>query len=293
MFNRLTVGTYKADMGIGSFCYLDISKMVADDCNLVPYTVDGFKIYTDKCIRYIHDRYGLELANNNYKGEQMEMNITIELEEKFDNYIYLLELFRMLSPSKKRYKSRPFYDEKKEITGIELKNKSVKKKIYDKRKQLEEEKEIKIKLDKEYMRIEDTLLHQDKIKSVFGTYNIADITDKDIYEYMRKSIDEDLIKPLEKHIEISNKRLLKIAKEEKQKNAKKWVQSFIISALAESIKKAPILVDKQQIIDIIKTLDKKNYNRTIKRAKNDLDKLDKYENNFARLSEIKFKCNIK
>ena len=79
MFNRLTIGTYKADLGIGLFCYLDISKMGADDCNLVPYTVEGFKVYTDKCIQYIEDRYGVRLHNNSYKGELMEMNITIEI----------------------------------------------------------------------------------------------------------------------------------------------------------------------------------------------------------------------
>lgn len=295
MFNRLTIGTYKADLGIGLFCYLDISKMGADDCNLVPYTVEGFKVYTDKCIKYIEDRYGIKLHNNKYKGEAMEMNVTITLEEKFNNYSYLLELMSKLTPSKKRYKTELYYDRDNEITGIKLKNKSASKKVYDKKKQLETEKEVKIILDKEYMRIEDTLLHQNKIKDVFDTYNISEITDEEVKEYMKKSINDDLIKPLEKHIAEGNKKLLKIAKVEYKKNNKKWIQSFIISALTEEIKGVPILVDKQQILDVMAQMikNKSNYNRALKRAANDLDKLNKkYVGNIQKLSEIKTKCEI-
>lgn len=294
MFNRLTIGTYKADLGIGLFCYLDISKMGVDDCNLVPYTVEGFKVYTDKCIKYIEDRYGVKLHNNEYKGEVMEMNVTITLEEKFNNYSHLIELMAKLTPSKKRYKAELYYDRVNEITGIKLKNKSMSKKIYDKTKQMETEKEIKIVLDKEYMRIEDTLLHQNKIKDVFKTYKIAEITDEAVKEYMQKSINEDLVKPLEKHITEGNKRLLKIAKAEYKKNNKKWIQSFIISALTEDIKGVPILVDKQQILDVIAQMitNKSNYNRALKRAVNDLDKLNKYVGNIQKLSEIKSKCEI-
>lgn len=293
MFNRLTIGTYKADLGVGLFCYLDISKMGVDDCNLVPYTVEGFKIYTDKCIQYIEDRYGVRLHNNSYKGETMEMNVTITLESAFDEYKYLLRLMADLSTGgKKRYSSYYYKTSDREVSGIKLYNKSMSKKVYDKRKQMEKEKEIKIVLDKEYMRIEDTLLHQNKIKDVFDTYSIAEITDMAVKEYMQKSINEDLIKPLEKHIAEGNKKLLKIAKAENKNNNKKWIQSFIISALTETIKGVPILVDKQQILDTIKAIDKKNYSRSIKRAAKDLDKLNGYIGNFEKLSEIKNKCEI-
>lgn len=293
MFNRLTIGTYKADMGVGLFCYLDISKMGVDDCNLVPYTIEGFKAYADKCIAYIESRYGVKLQNNDYKGEVMEMNVTITLESKFDNYSHLLRLMRKAATGgRKRYKAYEYDDVDREVSGFKLYNKSMSKKVYDKKRQMEKEKEIKIVLDKEYMRIEDTLMEQNKIKNAFNTYNIGDITDDEVAEYMRKSIKDDLIAPLEKHIEASNKRLLKIAKEEKKNNNKKWIQSFIISALTETIKGVPILLDKQQIIDVIKTVDKKNYNRTIKRAANDLDKLNIYSGNIDKLNEIKFKCNI-
>lgn len=292
MFNRLTIGTYKTDMGIGLFCYLDISKMGVDDCNLVPYTLEGFRTYTDKCIAYIEERYGIVLNNNSYKGEVMEMNITITLEDKFNEYGYLLELMSKLSPSKKRYKTELYYDKTNEITGIKLKNGSLQKKIYDKKKQMETEKEIKMVLDKEFMRIEDTLLHQNKIKDVFGTYNLSEITDTAVKGYLIKSINEDLINPLEKHITASNKLLIKLAKEEKKINNKKWIQSFIISALTMKIKDVPLLVDKQQILDTIKAMDNKNYKRSIKRAEADLNKLNGYIGNIDKLNEIKFKCDI-
>lgn len=293
MFNRLTIGTYKADLGIGLFCYLDISKMGVDDCNLVPYTVEGFKIYTDKCIQYIEDRYGVKLHNNSYKGELMEMNITIELTEKFNNYSHLLELMAKLTPSKKRYKTELYYDKENECTGIKLKNKSMTKKVYDKRKQMETEKEIKIVLDKEYMRIEDTLLHQNKIKDVFNTYNISEITDTAVKEYMQKSINEDLIKPLEKHIVKGNKLLKKVAAEEKKKDSRKWKRMFLYRAAAlRDDKDIPIVVDIQQILDIIKAENPKNYSRDVKKLQKDIEELAHLQNNFKKLSEIKSKCEI-
>lgn len=58
------------------------------------------------------------------------------------------------------------------------------------------------------------------------------------------------------------------------------------------IKDVPLLVDKQQILDTIKLMDKKNYNRSIKRAEADLNKLNKYIGNIDKLNEIKFKCDI-
>lgn len=293
MFNRLTIGTYKADIGIGLFCYLDISKMGADDCNLVPYTSDGFKIYANKCISYIEERYGVKLHNDRFKGENMEMNVTITLESKFNEYGHLLRLMRKAATGgKKRYKAYEYDDEDRETSGFKLYNKSMVKKVYDKKRQMEKEKEIKIVLDKEYMRIEDTLLDQNKIKNTFNTCYIADITDEDIRSYMMKSINEDLIKPIEKHIVESNKRLLKIGKEVHKENNKKWVSSFIISALTEEIKGVPILLDKQQVLDVIKAIDKKNYSRTVKRAAADLEKLRKYEGNLQKLHEIKSKCGL-
>ena len=267
--------------------------MGADDCNLVPYTVEGFKVYTDKCIQYIEDRYGVRLHNNSYKGELMEMNITIELTEKFNNYSHLLELMAKLTPSKKRYKAELYYDKENECTGIKLKNKSMTKKVYDKKKQLETEKEVKIVLDKEYMRIEDTLLHQDKIKNVFNTYNISEITDTDVKEYMQKSINEDLIKPIEKHIEKGNKLLKKILKEEKAKNKTGYKRTFLLRAAAlRDEKGVPMVVDMEQIIELIKAESGKNFNRDMKKLQKDIEELGHLNNNFKKLSEIKSKCEI-
>lgn len=58
------------------------------------------------------------------------------------------------------------------------------------------------------------------------------------------------------------------------------------------IKDTPLLVDKQQILDTIKSIDKKNYNRSIKRAESDLNKLNSYIGNIDKINEIKFKCDI-
>lgn len=294
IFNRLTIGVAKSDIGNYLFCYLDISKMGVDDCNLVPYTVDGFKAYTDKCIKYIEERYGIRLSDNDYKGESMEMNITITLESEFDDYSYLLNLMGELSTGgRKRYKYYVHKDTDKKLTGIKLYSKSRTKKVYDKKKQLENEKEIKIKLDKEYMRIEDTLLHQNVIKDTFGTCFINRITDENIKAYMIKSINEDLIIPIEKHIAEGNKLLKKVAKEEMTKDMKKWKRMFLYrAATLRNSKNIPVVVDIEQILRIIKEMNPRNYSRDIKKLSKDIEDLAHLNNNFTKLTEIKAKCNI-
>lgn len=295
VFNRLTIGVSKGEIGNFLFCYLDISKMGVDDCNLVPYTVSGFKTHVDKCITYIEERYGIRLDANNYKGETMEMNVTITLECKFDEYSHLLNLIGELSTGgRKRYKCYFYKDTDREVTGIKLYSKSRSKKIYDKKKQLEKEKEIKIKLDKEYMRIEDTLLQQNVIANAFGTCFISDISDEEIKDYMIKSIEEDIIKPLEKHIVEGNKILKKVAKEEMDRDIKKWKRMFLYrSATLRNKKGIPVVVDIKQVLDIIKELSPKNYSRDIKKLREDIGGLAHLSDNFTKLEEIKAKCNIK
>lgn len=294
MFNRLTVGVAKGEIGNILFCYLDISKMGADDCNLIPYSVDGFKTYADKCIAYIEERYGMRLNNNRWKGESMEMNVTIEIDNKFKDYAYLLEMMGNLAiGGRRRYKYELYKDTLNECTGIRLYSKSRVKKVYDKSKQLRTEKEVKIILDKEYMRIEDTLLNQNRIKETFGSVYIEDITDEAIKEYMVKSIREDLIKPIEKHIEEGNKLLRKIAKEEKDRDIRKWKRVFLYRASSLRNKKGiPVVVDIEQILNTLKLESPKNYKRDIKRLSKEIEELKYLHDNFTKLSEIKIKCDI-
>lgn len=294
MFNRLTIGVSKGEVGNILFCYLDISKMGADDTNLIPYTVEGFKAYANKCLKYIEEHYGVRLEDNDYKGESMEMNVTITLESKFNEYSHLLSLIGELSTGgRKRYKYYMYKDTDREVAGIKLYSKSRTKKIYDKKRQLEKEKEIKIKLDKEYMRIEDTLLHQDVIKNTFGTAFISNVSDKDIEEYMIKSIKEDIINPLEKHIEEGNKILKKVALEEMKRDSRKWKRMFLYRAATLKNKKGIlVVVDIQQVLDIIKEFNPKHYARDVKKLSKDIEELAHLNNNFTKLAEIKAKCNI-
>ena len=294
MFNRLTVGVSKGEIGEILFCYLDISKADKETGNLVPYTVSEFQEYVDECLKHIDEHYGVRLNANNYKGESMEMNVTITLESKFNEYSHLLSLIGELATGgKKRYKYQLYKDTDREVTGIKLYSKSRSKKIYDKKRQLEKEKEIKIKLDKEYMRIEDTLLHQNVIKDTFGTTFISNITDDSIKAYMVKSINDDIVKPLEKHIEEGYKLLKKVAIEEMNRDIRKWKRMFLYRAATLKNKKGIlVVVDMEQILDIIKELSPKNYARDIKKLSKDIEELAHLSNNFTKLAEIKAKCNI-
>lgn len=294
MFNRLTIGVSKGEVGNSIFCYLDISKVDKETGNLIPYTVEEFRSHVDECLKHIDEHYGVRLSANDYKGESMEMNVTITLESKFNEYSHLLSLIGELSTGgRKRYKYYMYKDTDREVAGIKLYSKSRSKKIYDKKRQLEKEKEITIKLDKEYMRIEDTLLHQDIIKNTFGTCFISNISDESVKEYMIKSIEEDIVKPLEKHIQEGYKILKKVAIEEMNRDIRKWKRMFLYrSATLKNKKGILVVVDIQQVLDIIKELSPKNYARDIKKLDKDIRNLSHLTDNFTKLNEIKNKCNI-
>lgn len=182
------------------------------------------------------------------------MNITITLENEFNDYSYLLNLMGKLSAG---YEYHVYGDKDTKITGIKLM-----KKVYDKKKQVEKEKRIEIKFDKGYMIIKNI-----------------------------KSIEKDLIKPMEKHIIEGNELLKKVAKEEMTKDMKEWKRMFLYRAVSlKNAKGIPVVVDIEQILDIIRYFSPKNFNRNVEKLSKDIEDLAYLNNNFTKLTELK---NIK
>ena len=122
-------------------------------------------------------------------------------------------------------------------------------KIYNKKLQLEEVKNQFI--NNEIMRIELTLKRQEAIEELFGTCYLNELTDEQINKVFTDFIKVNIFDKLDKHIKNTEKHLLKIVKEEKKKDVRKWKRSFLLRGGYKTF-------DIQQILDIIKSESPKN-----------------------------------
>lgn len=133
--------------------------------------------------------------------KEMELNINIELKNDFKEYEQVIRYVNELLPKRMKSRINEHYKVKEEYTGFTAGNGSVSLKIYDKRKDLIEKKNRDI-TKKELLRIEYTLLNEQKIKSIFGTNVFKGIIEdfNQIEKAFRTMILNDLVKRIYKDI---------------------------------------------------------------------------------------------
>lgn len=286
-FKSLVVGCKLNDGFKVEYVHLDVFVSEPGTCNLIPLDSEALLSKHERLKKYIFEEYGVLLKYEEAHYNFLEINNTVELDYESEEYRKVLKLMSIIAP--KKYKSRNLWtDENNEVRGVFLENNSVKIKIYNKTKQLQEE--YKITLAKTYLRVELVLKDTRKIKEVFGTTLIKEITHEQMEEYYVDTINSDIFEKIDKYIKSSNRQLKKIAKEEQEKDVRKWTRSFLLRACSNEIDKDLELVfDIEQCLELIKAKTGKNYKRTLKRLENDIEEKAHKKNNLARYDEIKNK----
>lgn len=287
-FNVLQFGVKLSRGRIITYGFIDIhiNSLENKINNLKPLSIKEYHKLIDSIREYLISEYGIYIDFKSAKFDKIELNKTIKLDRDFQEYKHMLSIISLLAP--KTYKDKSIrLDKMNNIKQISVSNKSVEFKIYDKTKQLIEL--YGIRVDNQYLRIEYTLKTSKKVESVFKSSYIVDLADNKINNYLNDRIEKELINPIENHIKKGQIYLNRIAKEEKQRNPKKWVRSFVLRSINEEHNNVPILVCLEQLRAIIKKETKSNYARTIKRLKKDFEQNDKYNENLIKLEEIRFK----
>lgn len=296
-FKKLTIGS-KLDKKLKKdYIILDLSIAEGGESNLIPLTLLEYRLRLEGIKDYILEEYKILLNLKECAFRSLEINNTIMLDGVFKEYKGIINVMADLAP--KRYEQGHYKNGNKLINGIVLFNKSQEWKMYDKTQQLADV--YKIKVDGNFLRIEIALLTPKKIKDVFGTTAIYEITEEQLKDYFIKMVEKDLFKAFDKYIKYSNKELLRIAKEEQEKDIKKWVRGFFLRSFKlkykpdeESEADIDLLLDTQQCLDIIKKYTKKNYARAYRNIKADDEESPEKKNNLAKYNEIKeklFDCN--
>lgn len=266
MFNTLSMGVKVCGGKMIPYCLLELHIRSACGDNSTPLNIEAYKQMLKQIKKYIYDRYGIILNFNDIGFKELEINCTFKLNEPFKEYEYLLE--RLIEVAPRRYKQAlAIRNEDRNITEIKFLNKSANLKVYDKKYQLEEA--YKIKINDDLIRIEYTFNRSQKVEDVFGTSKVNQLTDEAIRRYIVQAIENDLIKPIYKHIDEANKQLLKIARQYQKLYPRGWGKKFIADSRTLKITKKKketdeiieenkmLLVDNQQLKDIIKAVAKK------------------------------------
>ncbi|MBQ8999818.1 MAG: hypothetical protein IJ086_14175 [Clostridium sp.] len=295
-FKQLTIGS-KLEKGYKKeYIILDLS-IKEDGNNLIPLTKLEYDNRLNEVIEYIHNRYGLKLSIKEASFRLLELNNTVKMDRCIDEYYPILKLISDFAP--KRYKNNAIArDGNKRLKGIFIGNNTFEYKIYNKTKQLYEV--YKITVDGDYLRIEIVFLNSKKIKEIFGTTKIEEISMEMLETYFVEVVEKDLFKRIDKYIKDSNKKLKEIAKSEKEKDVRKWVKSFFLSSLSlkyivkGEFSDIDLVFDIQQLLDIIKKDTGKNYSRAYKNLKEYIEEREYKKNNLDKYAEIKEKIlNIK
>lgn len=265
MFNTLCMGVKLCGGKMIPYCLLELHIRSACGDNATPLNIEAYKRMIEQIRRYINDRYGVQLDFTDIGFKELEINCTFKLDTDFKEYEYLLE--RMIEVAPKRYKQAlAIRNEERNITEIKFLNKSANLKVYDKKYQLEEA--YKIKINDKLMRIEYTFNRSQKVEDVFTTSKVNLLSDEAIRSYIVQAIENDLIKPIYKHIEEANKQLLKIAKQYQKLYPRGWGKKFIADSRTLKITKKKkgtdeiiednkmLLIDNQQLKDIVTIISK-------------------------------------
>lgn len=271
--------------------------------NLLPLSYNDYLNKVYDTINYIYNTYGIELDIENISFKTLEINKTFILNNEWSVYEEILQVFAYLKP--KRYKeTKMFLDEN--LKQITIENKSIAIKVYNKKRQLKQIKKWdsinpltfeKIEgftkgmnvEDKGIMRIEIVLKTHKKIQQSLGDNKLNNIKQEDLEKFFDKEIMKSLVLNFDSYIEESNKKLRQIAKEEREKDIKKWVKAFFLESLGEKIdnnKNLDLVFDIEQLLNIIKEHTKSNYSRSKKNIEYYINKHENKKNNLKNMDEI-------
>lgn len=268
------------------FCNMSVTIKNNEMGNLACYTVSEYLELLQKIQNHLENDYGIITDFSEVMLKEMEINRTFRLDGDFGDYHRVLNLIMTNLPSFMRSQM----DCKKVVNGCseyqtyyaasKTTNKSKRYllfKIYNKSRAVENI----ILLTDSYMRVEFRIVGAEKIKKALGTNKFAGLTDQLINTYFDSQIQKMIVKPFHRWQENRNKYLLKLMREQRQKDIRHWQTNVLRILQNEEIsQKRPILLDAEELMPVVDQLGLKN-NRKCDAKRNFRRQSKKYETVFC------------
>lgn len=258
-FGTFFVGVRKRNGGYVLDAYMDITIGDKEIGNLNNVSVEEYKNRINLICQYLYEEYGVLVDGSNLRFKKMEINCTFEIREEFYKYHRALGLMMYNLP-----------DTYEKITEIKKKNKKnisvesetfyrgnscMQIKIYDKKRHL---KDIgKCVIDENIMRIEIVLKNSPKIKEVFETTLIREITDDMVTDYYMEQFHKLFQIRYEKWRRDNGKLLRQMIQLQKNKSWKNWQRDMLNECRnLELQNRVPIILEIEDLLEQIKVLEK-------------------------------------
>lgn len=303
VIDRMVAGSKLMDRKRIDYCNLEITIKNSEVGNLACYTVDEYLGQLIKIQEHLKNVYGIDADFSDATVKELEINRTFKLDGDFESYHRPINLIMTNLPSYMKNQM----DYKKVTKGSseyqtyyatsKTTNKSTRYllfKIYNKSKAIEHI----ILITDSYMRVEFRLVGAEKVKKALGKNKFAELTDKIINDYFDEQIDKMIKKPFEKWQKDRNKYLVKLMKDERERDIRHW-QSNVLRILQneEIAQKRPVLLDIEELIPLIDKLNLKANRRSDVKG-NFRKQSSKYEtvfcnNDHLKIDEIIKKLTIK
>ncbi len=236
--------------------------------NLQNLNTKEYKDRIDNVFEYLATEYGVKADYEKLRIKSLELNATLYLEEPFNNYRDVIELFIRNVP-KEHYsgktggikvgswgevtKEDKFYCETSYVN-----NQLIKLKIYNKGKHLEDISSLSY--GDNILRIEYTFLKAESVRRQYGDNTLASLSDEVNREIFKNLFKRDIIDRFYEWKCKNQEELFLLVKKHMNED-RYWVRAFLLEC-AELEKKEdrslPVLFDVEDVLEVLKKIEKGN-----------------------------------
>lgn len=268
-FGSLIAGTTVNKYGKHDYSRMDITIGNRETGNLKSMTVREYQERVRYIFSYLYEEYGILIEESHTKISQMEINCTIAIKNEFYKYHRSLELMLYNLPD---YYSKIGKVEKANKKDVRLEaetyyrgNQSMQVKIYDKKRQLQDTRGYI--MHENVMRIEFTLKNASKIRAVFGSNELKELTDRKMTDYYIGQFRKLFEKKYREWRKNNGKFLRKLIIDHKNKNSVHWQRNLLNECRNQEQKNSvPILLEIEDLLEQVRILEGNGHYTRIEKA---------------------------
>lgn len=247
--NDSTIGLFKAGAILQKNTKIDYGTLATNVKNsllgnMIGNTAEETIESLRDSLQMMGEKYGVVIDPIGITIKKMEIQRTFRLDDLYELYQRILKLIFAIIPPKSRLTNIIKFGTNADGTTTEqtfyVNSRSSKKsenyrelKVYDKGKERQEH--LGITFDDTWVRIELTLIGGKTIKNAFGSRDLEIFADSIIADYFNSQMQGLIIKPYWKWKAKRDKELLKLLKEQRKRDPKRWINNSLVEILNREV----------------------------------------------------------
>lgn len=265
--------------------------------NLICNTVDDYHYQIQKVEDYLMEEYGILASFDESKINMIELNRTFEIDYPFSDYHRILRLLIAEMPKMnvvsffgQTNTNKKYFDEKVENIGTYSawsKQKKSKSDQYRKITFYDKGNQVKVLVMGNLMRVELMIKGAKNIRSAFGTDSFFSITQEQIDNYFMEQMQKLIVVPMERWKANRNRYVLKLIKEEYEKEINNsWQVNVLRKLMNKEIEQGkPCILGIEELCSLVDRY--KGLNRKSRIKANLRKQASKYERVFCTGDDLK------